>query len=72
MKLFTIGIFVICVALSAAEVLRDSPKLAELVPTINQENFKLMPIDDKFNLSYVSNISIKNVETILLLLQTIV
>lgn len=41
----------ICVALSAAEVLRDSPKLAELVPTINQENFKLMPIDDKFNLS---------------------
>ncbi|XP_018787262.1 PREDICTED: uncharacterized protein LOC108968000 [Bactrocera latifrons] len=51
MKLLTIGIFVICGVISHAEVLRVSPKLVELVPTINQENYMLMPIDDKFNLS---------------------
>uniref|UniRef100_A0A034W8G3 Uncharacterized protein n=1 Tax=Bactrocera dorsalis TaxID=27457 RepID=A0A034W8G3_BACDO len=51
MKLLTIGIFAIYAVLSAAEVLQVSPKLAELVPTINQENYILMPIDDKFQLS---------------------
>ncbi|XP_039962313.1 uncharacterized protein LOC120775965 isoform X3 [Bactrocera tryoni] len=51
MKLLTIGILAIYAVLSAAEVSRVSPKLAELVPTINQENYMLMPIDDTFNLS---------------------
>ncbi|XP_011187295.1 uncharacterized protein LOC105215195 [Zeugodacus cucurbitae] len=51
MKLLTIGICVIFGTLAAADVLRVTPKLANLVPTIDQENYKLMPIEDKFNLS---------------------
>lgn len=68
MKLLTIGIFMLFGALTAAEVLRVSPKLEKLVPTINQENYKLMPIEDKFNLSYVANILINNVEIKLIFL----
>uniref|UniRef100_A0A0A1WKU6 Protein FAM214A n=1 Tax=Zeugodacus cucurbitae TaxID=28588 RepID=A0A0A1WKU6_ZEUCU len=51
MKLLTIGICVIFGTLADAEVLRVTPKLANLVPTIIQENYKLMPIEDTFNLS---------------------